>query len=373
MQIDIDDKKSGNLESPLINCWFFPFENPNLTDIASDNENGIYSVFQNGEVLKNSADGRIDWETQTGGEAVSNLLIAGQFIHLFINEKEEKKAEEQHEKQSVSTLRTLDKLTGIALRIVRLPRSDKMYLFEYNGDIIVVQQEGLIYRIQNRSEQIVWRYAPQTRLSSKPLLFKDSIWFGNADRLIIGVSLADGAPLYKIQTVDVPTVISVKSVKSARNETSQIFWGDQKGFINFAVGRIKKGAKDTNIFKERWRFRSGAEVSHLVLTPDGLLAFSFDNFAYLLSERSGGLLWKRRFDGRVSRPPLIVDDAYAIVVTDGETDALIVKLNDGRRVNTASISPGNLFVNGALMLRNKIIFPTLHGLLAFSPTRCQGN
>jgi outer membrane protein assembly factor BamB len=117
--------------------------------------------------------------------------------------------------------------------------------------------------------------------------------------------------------------------------------------------------------KVRWKAVTGAEIISVTKVKQGLLVSSFDNFIYLLSEKNGKRLWKKRLTGKSIGKPLIKDNV-AVFCTLGGSDALFIELDKGKSVNKVLINDENYFINNPSSFNNLIFFPTLKGLIAFS-------
>lgn len=363
---------SGQMERNIVpaqfnECWSFPFESANFPrfETASDNAKGsgrhdIFIISQSGRLSKiNSQLGKIDWQTDLGGENISNPVFIDQKVYLSVrltlpNQDE---GNRKNDNGTYSAIRALDTATGITLWETKLPSVNKGYLFDYAGDLIFVGQEGLIYRFQAEKRQISWNYNLKSRVSSKPLLVGNSLILVSADQTIVRLRIGGEKPDYAIRLSAVPISVAAKMNSEA------VFLGDEKGTVR-AFFTAPTGAG-----KEKWSFRSGAAVAHITPTSRGLLISSFDNFAYLISERNGDVVWKRRFPGRLSFEPLITGD-LAVIVADSAPEAFIINLSEGKLAGKIPAGAGGAFAASPLKTGNKIIFPTLRGLSAFSRENC---
>ena len=111
-----------------------------------------------------------------------------------------------------------------------------------------------------------------------------------------------------------------------------IIWGDVRG--NIVRFDVEKSAVS-------WRFRNGAGISSLISTKRGIVAASLDNFVYLVSNYNGNVRWKKRMPGRVSA--VVVDGDIAIVQTVGESNAVLLNLENGKSIGSFSIGGMTLY------------------------------
>ena len=380
-------KQELKLNVPFKSCWIFPFQTNVLTNIASDNESLIYIPFFNGEIVAVTSEfGTLTWKTDLGGQIVSDILVSGENLYVIsktdqnadekINEKItgkkiteqniEKNTEDSEVYKYTATIRSIHNSTGITVWEVKLPVSEKNFLYEYSHSLIVIDWEGFIYRIEKQSGRIIWKSKLESKLTATPHLELNALILGLSTNQIIDLSLDTGKVITKVRVPFEPTtVMSVKNDK-------KLFWGDRKGIVTSANwSSAKANTLKTNL-KTNWKFRIGAEISHIVSTPEGLLISSFDNFVYLISEKSGRIIWKRRFVGRISFKPLVVGN-FAVISVFAEPEAFVIETNSGRLVNKFSLTEDNFFIESPLRIKNKLFFPTLKGLFSFSQNECPEN
>ena len=359
-----------DLSLPLQNCWTYSFLNKSIQNIASDNEQNLYLSFTNGEIISvNTNSGDLIWKTDLGGKIISETHIDTKNIYLvstnhskIFSEPNADAAMNANSKNEIK-IRSLIKTTGLTSWEIKLPaasnrQSENVFLIGSSNDIIVIEKQGKIFRINKNSGQIIWQVEINIELSTNPILVSDMIIFGTFDKQIILFPL-ENKKISKIKTSSAPNVLFTNDFD--RN----IIWGDKKGFLNSANFAVES----EKYFKKNWKFRNGGEISHIVKTKEGLLITSFDNFVYLISEKNGELIWKRRFSGRIAFEPLI-DGKFAVINVVGDSSAYILENSGGKIVNKIYVENNNFFTAPALKIKNKIIFPTYRGLLSFSQKGC---
>lgn len=261
------------------------------------------------------------WRTQLGGDIVSNIVAteAGTVVASNPVSAEEKIAE--------SILRSLSKETGLTIWTVRLPFSDQIFLDGTGKSIIAVAREGWAVAVEIRTGRILWQTSPLGTISARPNFSMYGIAFGTTDKQIFILSPETGSVLFQRAADFIPTAIS--------NPTPEtLVVGDERGKV--ALLSLPTG-------KSIWKFKSGAAVSFVHLSKDGLLVTSLDNFIYLLSAYNGDVIWKRRLSGRVVEGAVVMQ-GHIITLIYGENSAYLIDLKKGKIVDQIEEHTGN-FVN----------------------------
>ncbi len=340
-----------NLLQPLVTCWFYQIGDQSNFGIASDNASEFYMPLLEGKLASIDSDsGAKQWETELGGEIVSppsadasNIYTASAYT---VSERN------RDDTGSKTIVRSLDKVSGIPLWETELAVSLKVYLLANRNSLILVGLGGSVFSLDKADGHIIWSRDFSSDLTAVPFLEGKRIVLGFSNRISL-ISLDGGQTVGELMNVEKPTAVALDKTDRGGNT---LFWGDKKG--NLAAFNVK-------LRRANWTSRKGAEISDIIYTAQGLLVISQDNFLYLISEKSGSLIWKKRFGSRISNAPL-VSDHYVILTTVAEPIAFVVELKTGKSVNSISLSTDNLFVGGILQSGNFIIFPTLKGIFAFS-------
>ena len=143
--------------------------------------------------------------------------------------------------------------------------------------------------------------------------------------------------------------------------------------------RFAVGDERGNIFefdsngKTLWKFKTGARISSIVATKDGLLASSYDNFVYMLSYYRGSVVWKRRLSSRSGKLAGTYGSLTAISVP-AESSIVLVDTQNGKLRDSLTVT-GVLFseVPAIISGSGTILVPTSKGISAFSETPCNSN
>jgi len=352
---------------PFQTCWSYLTEKSISSLNASDNGNELYGAFYYDELISLNFSGNVYWKTELGGQHISNLLIKDKNIILATRAIDNNSIDNnsveitKNNIRQSATIRSIDRFTGITNWSVNISDSERIYLYEFDNNIILISQEGEIRSILMSSGRSVWEGILDAQLSSIPFLDKEDALIGTADGYIVQWSLGDGKQIGKLKVSTAPTAVTKKS------SDRKLFWGDGKGSV-FSV-KYTGSDKLSQSYKNIWQFRNGAKISHLISTPKGLLVASFDNFLYLISHKDGEIIWKKRFSGRIYSEPLVID-GHVVVITTAESVASIVEINSGKLVNSIALKNDNTFTGNPVKAGNQLIFPTLNGIFSFSSGVC---
>jgi hypothetical protein len=356
-------------------CWNISLENSTENQIASDNAESVY-ILSNEGILK-SIDfytGKTNWSSEIGGKLNSNIFSEAN--QIFISNT----IEDENKVQTI-VLRTINKTTGLTnwsseietsatnssnlYKVSEKDRSeyienkeniensDFTHIFTDESNIILVNSGGLSASIKKSDGLINWKKHVKASLKTKPD-FKEGILvlYGIDEKLYV-IQADKGETISVIPSADKISVYRLIDKNS-------LVLGDYKG--NVKLFSLKE--KDFE-----WKVKTGGEISSISHTSRGILVTSFDNFIYMLSEKSGGNVWKRRFSGRIFDSPLIEKET-AIVIVKGEPTAIILELEKGKTINRISLPDGEYFTKPPVFLNDRYIFQTGTGLISYTTKEC---
>ena len=306
----------------LTKCSAYQIDGPVADALAADEQ----------RVYVGTADGRVQaldmsisssvWRTELGGEIVSNIA-AGETGMLVISNPV-KTAESI---PTESLLRSLSMETGVPGWTARLPYSEHFFLGSLNGSITIVSREGLAIAVDGQTGRIIWRTQALGKITARPSFFRHGIAFGTSEKQIIIVSPETGVVIFKGSTDFVATAITHPS-------SEILVVGDERGNV---VSIDVPGGKNI------WKFKSGAGISFVSVTKEGLFITSNDNFIYLIWMYNGDVIWKRRLPGRVIEG-IAVADGFVTALIYGENSAFLIDSKKGKIVDQLPESDRN-FVN----------------------------
>jgi outer membrane protein assembly factor BamB len=305
----------------LTKCSEFQIESP-VADALSTDAQRVYIGMADGSLRAlNSNISSGLWRTELGGEIVSNIVSAEAGIFVISNPV---KAADAIPAESV--LRSLSKETGVPNWSVRLPHSERFFIGSIQGVVSVVSLDGWVASIDTLAGRIKWQTPPFGKITARPS-FLTGISFGTFEKKIIIVSAETGETVFNVSVDFMPTAITYPSPDT-------LVVGDERG--NVASIGVPAG-------KNIWRFKSGAAISFVQVSKEGLYITSLDNFIYLISMYNGDVIWKRRLSGRVIEGGLVLDGFVAVLIF-GENSAFLIDSKKGKIVDQLEQNERN-FIN----------------------------
>lgn len=339
--------------SPLWECW--RIENENLTDFAfaSDNASEYFLPLTDGSLeAVDKITGKNIWRSELGGTIIAPLIVDQNKLYVVSRNSSPDNSLIEETKGDY-LVRAVSISTGITVwqKSLASEKSEKVFLLEDLEKLFIFTENGLTYCIDKLNGRTLFETKIGYKIATVPFLNKDKLHFSSMDGKFVTYSTQN----WQIQkTLDLKTIPSTMLVTD-----NSLYIGDKYGNVSEIM--ISSG-------KVRWKAVTGAEIISVTKVKQGLLVSSFDNFIYLLSEKNGKRLWKKRLTGKSIGKPLIKDNV-AVFCTLGGSDALFIELDKGKSVNKVLINDENYFINNPSSFNNLIFFPTLKGLIAFSPDK----
>ena len=342
---------------PFRQCWAYPSENILADKIASDNVKAFIPYPSGTIEAIDIFTGNNVWTTRLGGETTARILTSEKSIFVINASKPpetsaSKSSENpQPEANPNISISALDSGTGVTIWKKNFEFDSKIDVYSTDKLLIVVSREGRITLIKQEDGSIAQKLDLKQEVTSSDAL-TDKIILGTKDKIYV-LSTADQSALKEIKAIK---EINVRDEPvSFMLDPERIFWGDKKGLLNSSK------LSDGGII---WKRRFGAAISNITDNRRGIFVSSVDNFVYLLNKTNGKIKWKRRLAARVTEKPFIKDN-IALIFPFGESTALFINLNDGRIVNSLTLSDANYFTGFPAYEREILVFPTLKGLYAF--------
>lgn len=348
------------LSLPFRQCWSYETKMTNHK-IASDNEGRIIIPTLEGKILALDSNSGIKlWETELGGEIISDLINDGENKSIYVATNSFSSIRENNINNSHSfshttiKLRSLGKTTGITnwqttLLTGASNKKSKIFVFIYNHKIITTDQSGNITALSKEDGEVLWKKSLTLKMNNTHFDLQGKNLIALSEKSVVLVDIETGEHVFQKETDSIFTAVFFF------NRTTLIL-GNKKGEV-FAI--------DTKSRKNIWKFRAGAEISNISFTPKGLLVTSFDNFIYLAAAESGRIIWKRRLEGRLIIEPFLITNSI-IVVSLGSSKATILDLSDGKPINQVYLFSNNYFVSHPVFNNRIIILPTADGIFAFT-------
>jgi eukaryotic-like serine/threonine-protein kinase len=316
----------------------------NLTP-AFDNER-IYLPLAGGIIVALKAkDGQLYWRSEMGGELSASPVADDAMIYVA----SEVISPAEQQRQTGGALRALGREGGVTQWMTPLVRPVRGSLALSGGRLFAGGIDGRAYAFDKRTGGVLWSIPFAAPLNGHPVSANGRVYFGSEDGTLLALEESTGRLLWRYRTKG-----AIRGPVAVSNNT--VFFGSGDGYV-YAV-RTDKG-------RMIWRKRTGAGVEAVTFTPQGLLAASLDNFAYLLSE-NGGTLWKRLLPGRIPSRPLTVQED-ALFTPLSSSAAVVLALRDGKQVN--ALPTGEELTSSAapIIVGDAVLVTTEHALLAFAP------
>lgn len=271
------------------------------------------------------------WRAELGGELASNILLLDSAIVIITNSLVSGSSLGQS-----STVRMIGKESGVTAWSVKLEFSEQYYLGRLNGGIAAVSRGGTVFLLDTAAGQVRWQTTAAGELSTSPSFSPGRVAFGTADKRILVVSAINGGRLLKQPTEFVPTSISLLG-------DGGFLLGDERGNVGLF------SAQGQNAI---WKFKSGAAVSSVHETDEGVLVTSFDNFVYLISDYNGDVIWKRRLSGRVLEGGLMMG-LYFVVLIPSENSGYVLEIESGKVLAVISFAEKDLISRTPVFVRDR--------------------
>lgn len=335
LAVSAQPEKSG--EVSLTRCWSYAVNGG--IDLATDNVTSFVAL-TGGRIEAISTDGKRLWASELGGEISSNILTSESSAFVVTG----------------STLRALSRATGITSWTAKLPSSTQYFLTTFNGAIVLVSREGAVLAFEAASGSPRWEHDVGSKVTVEPMVRVGRLAVVTNDKEIISsAEMSDGLFLIPPEQKMAHRVTSW-----AEGANDHSFTGDERGTIAAFTNHSQKPA---------WKFKSGGQISKLVIAGDTVLAASHDNFVYALSARNGDVRWKKRLSGRVSDLALMAD-RYAVLTGSGDDSGMLVELEKGRTVAQIPLESGETMVRSRSSTTGSLNVLTDRALSAYSLTAC---
>lgn len=336
-----------NLSQPLTPCPLVEKAgNDTIIDVASDNVSGIIISFQNGKIIKlNLIKKFVIWSSELGGESVSNVIYDKESIYLVTRLLQNK----DRELSQNYLLWSLDSETGVTKWQFPFTAKSPVLLSSYQNILVLNESSGTLTSVQKSDPQTFWKRNLGQNFSSSPSFNGDNIYIGTNDNSIVKLSAKSGEIISKLPPSQSSSTILIA-------DGDKLFRGEKKGILSLS---------DTSKDRVVWSVRFGGEISSLTRVSDGLLVSSFDNFVYLVSQRNGRTIWKRRLSGRIIFRPLIIEN-QALMLSAAGGELVVLNLSDGKILNQISLAERGFVLSMPVILEKRLVLSTTRGIFSYS-------
>jgi eukaryotic-like serine/threonine-protein kinase len=331
------------LSQPLSIVWRYQTDRTTNLTPAADGQT-VFVPLGSGILMALSArDGKLIWKAETGGDFSAAPISDDRSVFVA------QRYGESAQPIPGGTLRALSKNTGVTLWMRTLPAAVSAGLNVDGAALFAACKDGHVYAFDKRTGLVLWSNQYQEEFSAQPTIAGDRVYLASKAGIVRALDL----------------------------KTGQIAWqykagGAIEGAVAVSENVVYFGSQDGNVYafseahaKVLWHRRTGAGVQAVAVVPNGVLAASLDNFAYLLSLNKGSLIWRRQLPGRISSRP--ITSADGALFTPFSTDqAIVLNLRDGKTANTLPLGEENSSAASPISINNLVLITIPHGLLAFA-------
>jgi len=331
------------LTQPLALVWRYQTDQTTGFTPAADAQT-IFVPLSSGSLMAlNATDGKLVWRADAGGAFSAAPVIDDRSVFVAQRYGESSQA------VAGGTLRALSKTTGVTMWNRTLPAAISTGLAVDSVALFGATADGNVYAFDKRTSLILWSIQYPEEFTAPPVVFGDHVYFGSKAGTIRALNVRTGEVVWQFKTS-----------------------GPIQGHVAVFDDVVYFGSGDSNVYaysesekKIVWHRRTGAAVQAVAVVPNGVVAASLDNFAYLLSLNKGSLIWRRQLPGRVSSRPVTSSDG-ALFTPFSTDQAIVLNLRDGKTANTLALGEENSSAAAPISINNLVLITIPHGLLAFS-------
>ena len=336
----------ADLTRPIHVRWFFRTESvTNLTPVADDER--AYLPLGDGSIVSvRLSDGGLIWRSDIGGALSASPSVDNRSVYIA---SESLPIPKTVYPQATGVLRALGRQSGLTSWMRTLPSPARGVINSNAQNLFVTSSDGRLYALRKETGEIRWikynssPFKPLTLLEGQQLYICDA--FGD----ILSIELETGKTIWRYRTrrsLSAPVAV----------DGSMIYAGTADGFI-YAIDRTNG--------RLRWRVRAGAAIQTVLAGEKWVLATSLDNFVYCLSPQNGAKVWKRQLAGRVTAPPLVLNNHVLLAPLVGD-ECVVLSLEDGKKVNSIHVGEDNNTEAAPLYTTDAILLTTREGLMALT-------
>jgi outer membrane protein assembly factor BamB len=331
------------LSQPLSIVWRYQTDQTTDLTPAADGQTVFVPLGSGILMALNARDGKLVWKAEAGGDFSAAPVSDDRSV--FVAQRYGKSAQTN----SGGTLRALSKTTGVTLWMRTLPAAISAGLSVDGNALFGACRDGHVYAFAKRTGLVLWSNQYQEEFSAQPTIAGDRVYFASKAGVVRALDLKTGQIVWQYKAggaIEGPVAV---------NE-NVVYFGSQDGNV-YAFSEAHA--------KLLWHRRTGAGVQAVAVIPNGVLAASLDNFAYLLSLNKGSLVWRRQLPGRISSRPVTAADG-ALFTPFSTDQAIVLNLRDGKTANTLPLGEENSSSASPISINNLVLITIPHGLLAFA-------
>jgi outer membrane protein assembly factor BamB len=322
-------------------CWSYGLDDFAIS-VSVENSHALLA-YATARVESISLNGNKSWTTELGGETRSNIYANDANVFVVTSTSTTDKTSTPH-----PLLRVLSKDTGITVRTQKLEPADRYFLNGTGSSLVIVSSAGKITRTNAGNGAPEWEHRLADGFVGEPVFSKDKVIVASKAEVFV-VSLAAGS-------IDLTRKVPFGVSALGQTLDAELIVGDERGNVFLFAEAAEQ---------PEWRFKSGGSISKVMEADGNVLSVSNDNFVYLINDRDGGVIWKKRLPGRIAATAVYQDsyvvvagiEEHAVVVLDSSKGKVAGQIKLADEETVTAIQPA---ASGVLILSNKALY--LYGL-----------
>ncbi|MFL6254223.1 MAG: PQQ-binding-like beta-propeller repeat protein [Pyrinomonadaceae bacterium] len=336
----------ADLARPVYVRWLFKVEGVTNLTPAADNERA-YMALSNGSIVSvRLSDGGLSWKSEVGGALSASPAVDNKNVFVA---SESLPTPKSVYPQATGILRALSRQSGLTSWMRMLPSPVRGVINLNAQSLFVTSSDGRLYALSKETGEIRWIKYSSSPFNTINLLDSQTLYASDTYGDILSIELESGRTLWRYRTrkrLRAPVAVY----------GNMVYAGTADGFI-YAIDRTSG--------RLRWRVRTGAAIQAVSAGEKWVLATSLDNFVYCLSPQNGAKVWKRQLAGRVTAPPLVLNNYVLLAPIVGD-ECVVLNLEDGKKVNSIYVGEDNNTEAAPLLTKDALLLTTREGLLALT-------
>jgi outer membrane protein assembly factor BamB len=313
---------------------------------AADQERA-YMALGNGSIASvRLSDGGLIWRSDIGGAISASPAVDNRNVFVA---SESLPTPKSVYPQATGVLRALSRQSGLTSWMRTLPSPVRGVINLNAQNLFVTSSDGRLYALSKETGEIKWIKYNSSPFSALILLDGQILYACDIYGDILAIELEGGKTVWRYRSrkqLSAPVAVY----------GSMVYAGAADGFV-YAI--------DKTSGRLRWRVRAGAAIQSVLAGEKWVLATSLDNFVYCLSPQNGAKVWKRQLAGRVTAPPLVLENHVLLAPLVGD-ECVVLSLEDGKKVNSIYVGEGNNTEAAPLLTADALLLTTREGLMALT-------
>lgn len=336
----------ADLTRPVYIRWVYKAEGVTNLSPAADNERAYLPLINGVIVSVRLSDGGLIWRSDIGGAISAPPAVDNRNVFVA---SESLPTPNSIYPQATGVLRALSRQSGLTSWMRTLPSPARGAISQNTQSLFVTSSDGRLYALRKETGEITWIKYNSSPFSTTNLLDGQTLYASDTYGDILSIELENGRTLWRYRTrkpLRAPVAVY----------GNMVYAGTADGFV-YAI--------DKTSGRLRWRVRAGAAIQAILAGEKWVLATSLDNFVYCLSPQNGVKVWKRQLAGRVTAPPLVLNNYVLLAPLVGD-ECVVLNLDDGKKVNSIYVGEDNNTEAAPLLTTDALLLTTREGLLALT-------